>query len=164
MGFIKKRITEPFKFGIATGLVLSIPIYMILQILQICTITIMWVLFSSTWLEITMLCLIPFYYLGISTYFRSNIDNMYKKIKNKIHPYVYFKKIKKLEMCPVCRESDADVRLSCCHAVCSACLGRMQENELTTCPICRHDIEFIQEDPNPPVRRRSRRTRRTRQT
>ena len=94
MGFVKTRITEPFKFGIATGLLLSIPLYMIYYIVHMCIHTIIWVCLSSSWLEITMISLIPFYYLGVIAYFRSDIDNIYKKIKNRIHPYVYLKKIK----------------------------------------------------------------------
>jgi hypothetical protein len=160
MGFVKTRITEPFKFGIATGLLLSIPLYMIYYIVHMCIHTIIWVCLSSSWLEITMISLIPFYYLGVIAYFRSDIDNIYKKIKNRIHPYVYLKKIKELEMCPVCQDTGADVKLGCNHGVCAICLGRMQENDLTSCPVCRHEITFMQEEV--PVRRsRRRRTRRT---
>jgi hypothetical protein len=49
--------------------------------------------------------------------------------------------------CPVCYTSKAKYKLVCDHSFCYQCIIRWyQECENHTCPLCRHDINFVGTD------------------
>ena len=43
-------------------------------------------------------------------------------------------------ICPVCKESHANVILECHHGLCYACRLRMQKVRCNSCPVCRSYI------------------------